>query len=252
MPISSSRWRWIGEPLWTLDAERWKLNVKGPAIARAQKPEFRNPKSASMTKSECRMQMQPQTGCAGRRGMMAAMGWVLRIFVKAAAALSVFLLVASVILWVRSYFVGHLIRHIGPDVIPHRSYFISSTTGGLSLSIYEQTWKDPAVGGGRYPPGFSFERWDSRAEPFIWPSGTSANALGFAAEHKSLGEGEDYTLVVPYYALTLALLAPPLVWWVRFRRRARAAAGLRCAGCGYDLRATPDRCPECGRAANGA
>ena len=45
--------------------------------------------------------------------MMAAMRWVLRIFVKAAAALSVFLLVASIILWVRSYFVGNLIRHIG-------------------------------------------------------------------------------------------------------------------------------------------
>jgi len=184
--------------------------------------------------------------------MMAAMRWVLRIFVKAATALSAFLFVASVILSVRSYFVGNLIRHMGEDVIPNTSYFISSTTGRLSLSRYEQTSRDPAIGGGRYPPGFSFERWDSRAKPLAWPTGTSANALGFAAEHKRLGEGDDYTLIVPYYALTLALVAAPLVWWVRFRRRARAAAGLRCAACGYDLRATPDRCPECGRARDGA
>jgi hypothetical protein len=184
--------------------------------------------------------------------MMAAMRWV-RIFVKAAAALSVFLSVflfgASLILWVRSYFVGDLIRHIGQDVIPNTSYFISSRTGSLSLSRYEQTSKDPAIGGGRYPPGFSSERWDSRADPLRWPSGAIANTLGFAAEHHRLGEGDDYTLVVPYYALAAALLAPPLVWWVRFRRRPRAAAGPRCAKCGYDLRATPDRCPECGRAA---
>jgi hypothetical protein len=54
---------------------------------------------------------------------------------------------------------------------------------------------------------------------------------------------------LPYWCLAAALLVLPLAWIVsaaQRRRRKRLRAAGRCPQCGYDLRATPERCPECG------
>jgi hypothetical protein len=68
-----------------------------------------------------------------------------------------------------------------------------------------------------------------------------------------LGDGErrflKFSAMVPTWCPTLlfALIAvSPLIRIVRRRMRSRTGY---CLTCNYDLRATPQRCPECGRVA---
>src|SRR5688572_11846024 len=62
--------------------------------------------------------------------------------------------------------------------------------------------------------------------------------------------GRLYT--IPFWFLSLVYAVLPSIWLRRRRREWRAARAQRmwkaevCPGCGYDLRASPQRCPECG------
>lgn len=74
--------------------------------------------------------------------------------------------------------------------------------------------------------------------------------LGFGGVSMKFGTSRGGLLAVPYWFPTILFAALPLAWLlVRVERRGVPEG--RCPACGYDLRATPDRCPECGTIARG-
>ena len=75
-------------------------------------------------------------------------------------------------------------------------------------------------------------------------SGTYDTATGRAREIWIMGNG----LWLPDWLLAAATAILPVLWLIGWKHRLRARRlGLSlCPACGYDMRATPQRCPECG------
>ena len=66
----------------------------------------------------------------------------------------------------------------------------------------------------------------------------------WSGPHPRFGENVSYT--IPYWFLAATTGVAPAVTSRRLlASRTRARRG-HCPSCGYDLRATPERCPECG------
>jgi hypothetical protein len=168
----------------------------------------------------------------------------------------------SVVLWVRSHSVGdHPSLSVRPGEVPdHFVIFeLFSTRAGLSLNV-QGFDADPAELGAGHWSHRDRTYWDWHA----WspPGGTRPatgpwhHRLGFGWGRQSwsggsgwMASGDRRWFACPHWfpvVLAGSILASRFTGLVcRTRRRRRAGRGL-CANCGYDLRATPGRCPECG------
>jgi hypothetical protein len=81
------------------------------------------------------------------------------------------------------------------------------------------------------------------------PPAAGFQFLAYAAGDPQTFYGRAHVLVFPYWAFILVLTVP-LMMALRSEYRSlvrnrRLRDGL-CINCGYDLRASPERCPECG------
>jgi hypothetical protein len=176
-----------------------------------------------------------------------------RLISTLVSALSLLVCVATVALWARSYSGFDSVtytddRHL--DDARRCEVFSHSGVVGVCSFIYDG-------GMGSFPgeppdeaePGRRWRVVRSVAKPY---SVELELVIRKDEGHYLLGFGRDRDLFgmtiafIPDWFLVLVTIVVP-GWWafVRFRS-ARRVARRHCRRCGYDLRATPDRCPECG------
>jgi hypothetical protein len=155
--------------------------------------------------------------------------WALR----SVAALAAIVCVAAVALWIRSYVFADQVGAVSDSW----GLIADSDSGGVSFTFSAEPNE---VGRMQFQAGAGFIHFVKRPSDYAATFSTWGN-FGFGYEN----DGRSRRLTIPYYALTL-LPGVFALWLSRRMLRKRSSASV-CPSCGYDLRATPDRCPECGK-----
>jgi hypothetical protein len=166
---------------------------------------------------------------------------LLRILTSVATVLSLVLCAVAMAAWVRSYLANDLVSWTQETP---RLLIIDTYRGGIAAEI--STWRSgPTLPtGARYDHSVPQDYAEAVGSPRTW-----FNKFGFALHYSEQGGFANQRGACPYWfivLLTAILPAARLARWRRRRaRRLRMSPGL-CRHCGYDCRATSERCPECG------
>ena len=151
------------------------------------------------------------------------------------SAASLVLCVVVLALWVRSYFAIDGVEYTGAG-------------GGMS-GHQSKGQVAVAFGFGTPAPPTGLLRMSGPAlsldQSLVGP--VAFRRFGFASQSFN-GPVRGRLLIVPHWFLAgvLAVLPGGKLVHRRLRRASRRAAAGLCPACGYDLRASPERCPECG------
>ncbi len=181
-----------------------------------------------------------------------------RRLVRSLAALSLIIAVVAIFvgIYTGSCFITHSLEKSTFEIHFSRSGF----------SVYSERIYDPPDGSVaswtdyQSPYGWTLEFYDqfegSRQyyiPPFTPDTDFDWGRLRYVSWDNSRRSWPSITrvLTVPSWAMLLMLLAlPGAVAISSYRQKKRIKPGY-CKTCGYDLRATPDRCPECGATKSG-
>src|SRR5262245_55593305 len=180
-----------------------------------------------------------------------------------AFAASVGLLVIFGVTWAATQLIGYT----GVFAWHGRAILLDTCRGEISLWTASVVPSNELGSGEAHLDNTLYDR-ASAAIAQEWYQGTKMNksgffalGLGFARADQlmppianSLAPGTfGYGIVLPYWLLCAACAIWPVARSYRQHKleveQDRHLQGL-CPKCGYDLRATPDRCPECGRTAD--
>jgi hypothetical protein len=177
------------------------------------------------------------------------------------------------VLWVRSYWMNDWLgASVGgsqrwPFVVGVGAL---SSGGRLNVTLNRVTWDrvtpqpadmptgvhwsaDPAVAPSRGRPSWTQFDWHGMSLRRQYPIPPRPRGGGGRVQQVAPGQPgmilRYAVLSFPDWALAAFVSLPALARvgvWLRRRRRERRGENA-CASCGYDLRASPERCPECGK-----
>lgn len=161
-----------------------------------------------------------------------------RFLLTFVAVTSVLLLGVVATLWARSARFGEAAEKqiMYTEGISH----LASSRGVFTVVWLSVPDPDPMWRYQRHAPPPEIEVLHADHTKPVW------NVSGLAYRAGGISKDHVHQLILPYWMLAAPLAAVAVVTGLhaaRLRRRRRP--GL-CCRCGYDLRASPERCPECG------
>jgi len=165
-------------------------------------------------------------------------------FKRSAAVLSLLLWAATAALWVRSYFTSDYLSCVDTSPGLYRLSGVQTYRGGFHCTMY---WFD--FRGRAWTQTVALDRIAIKSLKYE-PDGEVPRLAGVGcARDPGKARVSSAKLIIPHWCVCSILV---VVGMRMLRQRRHPGVQHCCATCGYDLRATPSRCPECGTAVDPA